>query len=180
MPNPGVVTVEEMVRRAYGDAPKEVLLAGIGGLDTYLQTSQRIDRRWGTQSPNMVEFFANRQHLNVVFTSREFHLAGDSYDATYRFTGPAIPGPDCCAESASGEAPLVYISLGTIFNDRPDFYRACFEALGEEPCRVAVGHGDKGGSRRPRACARQFHALPNVPTNSLSSGRPPCLSRMAE
>jgi len=143
VPNPGVITVDEMVRRAYGDAPKEVLLAGIGGLDTYLQTAQRIDRRWGTQSPNMVEFFANRQQLNVVFTSREFHLAGDSYDASYRFTGPTLLAPDRCAESSCGEAPLVYISLGTIFNDRPDFYRACFSALGEEACRVVLVTGTK-------------------------------------
>jgi MGT family glycosyltransferase len=135
------MTVEGMVRQAYGQAPKEVLLAGIDALNTYLMASQRIDRQFGTVSPNMVEFFSNRQSMNVVFTSRYFHLAGYAYDDTYQFVGPSIepaPNPE---PATSDPRPLLYISMGTIFNRLPHFYRACFEAFGGAPYRVLMTTG---------------------------------------
>ena len=135
------MTVDDMVRQAYGRAPKETLLSAIDALNTYLMTAQRIDRQFGTESPNMVEFFSNRQSLNVVFTSRYFHLGGDAYDDTYKFVGPSIEVPANPEPAASDPRPLVYISLGTIFNQLPDFYRACFEAFGGAEYRVTMATG---------------------------------------
>jgi MGT family glycosyltransferase len=136
-----VMTVESMVRQAYGHAPKEMLLSGIDALNTYLMTAQRIDRKFGTESPNMVEFFANRQSLNVVFTSRYFHLAGAAYDDTYKFVGPSIEPAPSPEPPTSDPRPLIYISMGTIFNDLPHFYRACFEAFGGAEYRVLMTTG---------------------------------------
>ncbi|HEX7360855.1 MAG TPA: macrolide family glycosyltransferase [Bryobacteraceae bacterium] len=146
VPNDSAVTVEEMVQQNYGHAPKEVLLAGIEALDAYLQIAQRIDLRYGTRSPNIVEFFANRQPLNIVFTSRYFHLEGDRYDDTYKFVGPSIAprGEDRSfrVEDASRE-PLIYISLGTIYNNRPEFLRACFRAFEHSKFQVVLSMGDR-------------------------------------
>lgn len=163
VPDDRRVTMEEMILQAYGRAPREVLLSGIDALNTYLRTSQRVDRRHGTSSPNIVEFFANRQPLNVLFTSRYFHLSGDDYDDSYLFVGPSLAprsdesianlnllttgaGTTAAAfapASAAGDAaaPLIYMSLGTIFNDRPDFYRACFAALADGPWQVIASVG---------------------------------------
>jgi MGT family glycosyltransferase len=135
------MTVESMVRHAYGQAPREMLLSAIDALNTYLMTAQRIDRQFGTESPNMVEFFSNRQSLNVVFTSRYFHLAGDAYDDSYRFVGPSIEPASNPEPAAPDPRPLVYISMGTIFNDLPRFYRACFEAFGGAEYRVLMTTG---------------------------------------
>lgn len=137
VPDDRVVSVGEMVQQAYGRAPKEVLLAGIDALNTYLQTAQRIDRRFGTESPNLVQFFAGRQPLNIVFTSRHFHLAGEQFDDIYRFVGPTLEAP----VRKNGGRPLVYISMGTIFNDQPEFFRACFEALDSAPYDVILSTG---------------------------------------
>jgi MGT family glycosyltransferase len=135
------MTVEDMVRQAYGHAPKEMLLPGIDALNTYLMTAQRIDRQFGTGSPNMVEFFSNRQSLNVIFTSRYFHLDGDAYDDTYQFVGPSIAGPANPEPAASDPRLLLYISMGTIFNRQPHFYRTCFEAFGGAEYRVLMATG---------------------------------------
>jgi MGT family glycosyltransferase len=146
VPNDSVISVEEMLNQAYGRAPKEVLLAGIDALNTYLQVSQRIDRRYGTRSPNIVEFFANRQALNVIFTSREFHPMGHNYDDTYRFTGPSIAArsEDTSLWLDEGSAePIIYISLGTIFNSLPHFFRACIEAFDGSQYRVVMATGSK-------------------------------------
>ena len=155
VPDDRVVTVEDLVQQAYSRAPKEVLLAGIDALNTYLQIAQRIDRRFGTESPNLVQFFAGRQPLNIVFTSRYFHLAGDQFDESYRFVGPTLDPP----ARKAGDRPLVYVSMGTIFNDQPAFCRACFEALGGGPYDVILSTGGSRealGAAPPNFTVREF------------------------
>lgn len=141
VPDDRRVTLEEMVLQAYGRAPREVLLSGIEALDTYLRVSQKIDQRHGTRSPNLVEFFANRQPLNVIFTSREFHLAGEAYDESYEFVGPSITTRDEAGLPIAADAPLIYLSLGTIFNDRADFFRTAFAAVADGPWQVIASIG---------------------------------------
>jgi MGT family glycosyltransferase len=147
VPNDRHTTVEEMVQLGYGHAPKELLLAGIDSLNTYIEISRRVDQRCGTVSPNLVEFFSNRQALNVMFTSRMFHPAGETYDESYKFVGPMLDPRehDRASEELklSGDGPLIYISMGTIFNDLPDFYRICLEAFGGTRLRVLIATGTK-------------------------------------
>ena len=152
VPDDTRVSMEQMVRQAYGQAPREVLLAGVDALNTYLQVSQRVDRRYGTSSPTIVEFFANRQPLNVIFTSRYFHLAGDEYDDSYLFVGPSMAArrgePSRTAVDGASDAvddvrPLIYVSLGTIFNDQAAFFRTVADALGGGPWRVIVSTGQR-------------------------------------
>lgn len=150
VPDDTRVPMEQMVRQAYGQAPREVLLAGVDALNTYLQISQRVDRRHGTSSPTIVEFFANRQPLNVIFTSRYFHLAGDEYDDSYQFVGPSMAARAGDASAAAMDAhddgdgrPLIYVSLGTIFNDQAAFFRTIADALGGGPWRVIVSTGHR-------------------------------------
>lgn len=155
VPHPDVITVDEMLARAYGRAPKPVVLAGIDALNTYIEVSRRIDARHHTLSPNIVEFFAGRQRLNVLFTSRMFHLDGERYGDDYLFAGPSMPRAD--APPADRDTPpLVYVSLGTIFNAQPDFYRACLEACRDRPWRMVIA----AGSRVDRA------ALGAIPPNA--------------
>lgn len=159
VPDDRFVTVDEVIDRAYGRAPKEVLLAGIDALNSYLMISQRIDRQHGTSSPDLVGFFAGRQALNVLFTSRDFHPEGPRYDNSYRFVGPSIAPRHGTAPLTlpDGSDPLVYVSMGTIFNDRPPLFRACLEALAGIRCRVLVATGS----------AIDAQALGTVPANVL-------------
>ncbi|HWB85711.1 MAG TPA: macrolide family glycosyltransferase [Bryobacteraceae bacterium] len=143
VPDDRQISTDDLVAQAYGNAPKAVLLQAIDALNTYIETSRRVDRRHGTHSPDLVQFFAGRQKLNIIFTSQYFHLAGDRYDDSYRFVGPSIATRAGGGELPSGPGPLVYISMGTIFNDLPEFYRACYEALGATRYRVVLVTGGK-------------------------------------
>jgi MGT family glycosyltransferase len=148
VPNPKVVSVDDMIHAGYASAPKPVLLAGIDALNTYIETSRRVDHAYGTLSPDIVEFFSNYQSLNLIFTTRAFHPEGKNYDETYKFVGPMIDPARCDADEAgdlqlSGDGPLVYVSLGTIFNDQPDFYRTCVAAFDQAPFRVLIATGSK-------------------------------------
>jgi MGT family glycosyltransferase len=97
-----------------------------------------------TVAPDLSLFPNPRAGLKIVYTSRHFQPFADTFDASFRFVGPSIadraegvelelPGPS--------SSPLVYVSMGTLFNKDASFYRACFEAFGDRDLRVLMSTG---------------------------------------
>jgi MGT family glycosyltransferase len=84
------------------------------------------------------------EDLNLVFVARAFQPAGDSFDDRFRFVGAMIGGREQVQSWSSPhpELPLLFVSLGSIFTDRPDFYRTCVEAFGDGDFQVAMTIGD--------------------------------------
>jgi MGT family glycosyltransferase len=83
--------------------------------------------------------------LNIVFVPRKFQLAADTFDERFRFVGPSAgrreDGPGWLPV-ADGR-PVLFISLGTAFNDRPDFFRMCLQAFGDGVWQVAMAAGER-------------------------------------
>lgn len=85
---------------------------------------------------------------SVVYTSRRFQPYAESFSDHYAFVGPSVFS-DILPDKEK-ERPLVYISLGTVINDRPDFYAKCIEALKGKnldviiSCGTAVNRADFG------------------------------------
>lgn len=76
----------------------------------------------------------------IVYTSARFQPFAETFDAAhYRFVGPSVRGVPLGERAGR---PLVYISLGTVINDRPDFYRHCIAALKDEPVDVRISCGE--------------------------------------
>ena len=76
---------------------------------------------------------------SVVYTSRRFQPYAESFSDHYAFVGPSLfSGVRPEKEKAR---PLVYISMGTVINDRPDFYRSCIEALRDLDIDVILSCG---------------------------------------
>ena len=64
---------------------------------------------------------------SVVYTSKRFQPFSECFSDHYAFVGPSLftdRQPD-----KPTPRPLVYISMGTVINERPDFYARCIEAL---------------------------------------------------
>lgn len=82
--------------------------------------------------------------LNLVFLPREFQPAGDSFDERFCFLGPLLGDREQREpwSPPDPEAPVLFISLGTIFTDHPEFYRTCIEAFGAGPWQVAMTVGE--------------------------------------
>jgi len=100
--------------------------------------------------------------LNLVFVPRDFQIAGDSFDHRYRFLGPAL-GSRADAQGWQPPAdgsPVLFISLGTAFNDRPDFFDRCIEAFGDSRWHVVMSVGNKVDL--PEAPAN-FEVAPHFP-----------------
>lgn len=77
---------------------------------------------------------------SIVYTSRRFQPYAESFSDHYAFVGPSVFSkilPD-----KKKDRPLIYISLGTVINDRPDFYNQCIDALKNMNADVMISCGN--------------------------------------
>ena len=77
---------------------------------------------------------------SVVYTSRDFQPYANCFSGHYAFVGPSVL-TDRLPDKEKAR-PLVYISLGTVINDRPEFYRNCMDALRDLPLDVVISCGN--------------------------------------
>ena len=83
--------------------------------------------------------------LNIVFIPKAFHIAGKTFDDRFRFVGPSErPEEDAASwQPPSSGAPVVFVSLGTGFNDLPDFFRRCMKAFADDRWHVVMATGER-------------------------------------
>lgn len=74
----------------------------------------------------------------IVYTSRSFQPMAATFSERYAFVGPSLRAVEPVSRK---ERPLVYVSLGTVMYDQPEFFRACAKALGELEIDVTVSAG---------------------------------------
>ncbi|MGI5414474.1 macrolide family glycosyltransferase [Actinomadura luteofluorescens] len=112
--------------------------------------------------------FADRvEDLNLVFIPREFQIAADTFDERFAFVGRSAAReerPGAWRPPEDG-APVVLISLGTTFNDHPDFYRQCAEAFQGAPWHVVMALGDRvdAGDLGPLPANVEAHRWVSLP-----------------
>jgi len=128
--------------------------------------ARRIRKRYGVDSPLPFDFFGNPGDMTLVYTSRYFQLGGELFDGAFKFVGPSIAP----REDHSGfpfdwldGGPVIYVSLGTIFNDRADFFRVCIKAFSHTPYRVVMSVGNKIDGGALGSIPDNFLVLPHVP-----------------
>lgn len=128
------------------------LPAGLGALASIARSRVQIRRAAGVDPGGPIGLLSNRGDATVVYTSRALQPGVGRLGADVQFVGatiagvdaadPAEPSPgDAALLAAVGDGPLTYVALGTLYNDRPAFYRACIDALATDgrPLVVAVG-----------------------------------------
>ncbi|MBS1952560.1 MAG: glycosyl transferase [Cyanobacteria bacterium SZAS-4] len=104
--------------------------------------------------------------LTLVTQPRTFQYEGDSFDGRFHFVGPCIlPRPDSSHfpfERIESKATL-YISLGTAFNDKSEFYNMCFKAFGDTPWQVVQSIGNRLKLEQLDSVPKNFIVAPHVP-----------------
>ncbi|MEQ1731522.1 MAG: macrolide family glycosyltransferase [Vicinamibacterales bacterium] len=107
--------------------------------------ARRLRRTHGVAGMGPIESVMGHSALNLVYTSRLFQPRAETFDDHYQFIGPGLGESDATPAAASeppDARPLVYVSLGTLFNNRIDFYTQCIEAFADQPVRVLIAIGD--------------------------------------
>ncbi|OKP79505.1 hypothetical protein A3844_28680 [Paenibacillus helianthi] len=100
------------------------------------------------ESDDLIDLLVNKQELNFVYTSSLFQIHMDSFDSSFRFVGPLIKQTSFSDHTITEQAdadkrlPLIYISFGTVFNHKPQFYAMCIEAFRDFNGRVVISTGN--------------------------------------
>jgi MGT family glycosyltransferase len=112
------------------------------------------------------EIAHNPPGLNLTFTIRDFQLYADMFpDKHFKFIGPSISPrkSDVAIPYSDIKTPIVYVSLGTIFNNAVPFYKKCFSALKGENVTVILSVGNKISTVKLGDIPDNFFVYPFVP-----------------
>ena len=134
-----------------GVRPKSLrlTLAKLRAVSKALILRRRLSRRHHVRGLGVFGTVFGHSGLNIVHTSREFQPRGETFDASFQFVGPPISEETSAPHEWPAEIqpdtarPVVYVSLGTLFNADPQFYRHCVEAFRDEPVQVVVSLGSR-------------------------------------
>lgn len=77
---------------------------------------------------------------SIVYTSKRFQPYSESFSDHYAFVGPSVFSK--ALPEKEKERPLIYISMGTVMNDRKDFYSKCVDALKNLNVDVTISCGN--------------------------------------
>ncbi|MGW1798795.1 macrolide family glycosyltransferase [Streptomyces sp. NPDC001984] len=134
----------------------------------YLRSRRELHRRFDTRGLPLLDLGNIRQPLNLVYTSRVFQPAAEDFDESYRFVGPSIGArpidPSFPADRL--QDPVLYASLGTVFNADARLLRTFATALAPLGGTVVVSTGqtdpDTLGPLPANVLARRFVPQPEV------------------
>nr|WP_289768518.1 glycosyltransferase [uncultured Acetatifactor sp.] len=99
--------------------------------------AKRLKVRYGLRNLGLLPVLMNRGDYNLCGYSRLFQPGGQGFGREYRFVGPLSVHRkiteqndfSCWDEDLS--MPLIYISLGTVFNQNEEFLQTVVEQLGQ-------------------------------------------------
>lgn len=114
--------------------------------DEYLNLTKKMKQKYDVEIQSPYEVFCNPAPLTIVYTIREFQPFEETFDQSYKFVGPSISSratQENFDHTAIKGKSLIYISLGTVFNQAIDFYKLCFQAFGNTDHTVVMSIGEK-------------------------------------
>jgi MGT family glycosyltransferase len=105
----------------------------------------RVQRAYGVRVPELHDFYANNGDITIAYNARALLPGAGRFDERWKFVGSTVadptPEPGYPWDQMTGQ-PLVYVSLGTLFNDQVQFFRDCLQAFGARPVQVILSIGD--------------------------------------
>ncbi|MBX4266690.1 macrolide family glycosyltransferase [Clostridium estertheticum] len=119
-------------------------IQGFSNSPLYKEFAAHLQEKYGIELPDLSTVFNGSGMINIVYTSKYFQIHGESFDERYKFIGPSIADRnediDFSLEN-NDKKKLIYISLGTIFNNSIDFYESCFKAFGNMDAKIIMSVG---------------------------------------
>jgi MGT family glycosyltransferase len=123
-----------------------------------IRVRKRIRKHYQTRHPHLMELYFCPEQLNLVYTSHEFQPFSKTFGESFRFVGTCLGERESQHDpdwQLRDNEPLIYVSMGTLFNLEPELYGQIFEVLKQIPYRVVASVS----SELPRS------ALGKIPDN---------------
>jgi len=116
-------------------------------LRPYRQALRRLQEKYPYKLPNFPDILNWPGDLNISYTSAQINPESKLLGSSHIFVGPPLPtdasGIEFSFVELDSERPLIYISLGTVFNNNPTFFRECIEAFSESNYQVVMSLGKR-------------------------------------
>jgi len=112
--------------------------------DAFAAEMAALANEYGVQAITVPGLFTTAEELNIVFLPRAFQYEGDSFDSRFAFVGPSIaarPTSGRWQPPGSDNRRLLLISLGTVFNDWPEFFSMALAAFADTDWHVVMAIG---------------------------------------
>ena len=143
-----------------------MLLEGRRELRAFNAISKQLQQTYRCARLGLADAYNNLADFNVVYSISELQAWPTSFDERFTFVGPLLGDRGEATVfpfEELGDQPLIYISLGTVFNARPDFYRLCFDAFAASEFRVVLAIGDRTDPQLLGELPGNFIVRPTVP-----------------
>ena len=130
---------------------------------------RRLRRQYHVKGPGLMPI-GGPSGLTLVYTSRDFQPCADTFDDRYTFVGPLFEPRGDTDEfpwTSIRHRTLVYVSLGTLFNDALPFYRTCFEALRTLDAQIVLSVGRRISLETLGTAPPNILVRPHVPQVEL-------------
>ncbi|GAA1394007.1 macrolide family glycosyltransferase [Catellatospora coxensis] len=88
------------------------------------------------------QFLTPQPEAHLAFYPRSFQYAGELFGPGYRFVGPCLRSTPL-RWWPPRDRDVLLVTLGTVYNNRPDFYRHCVEAFGGTDWHVVLAVGER-------------------------------------
>lgn len=112
----------------------------------YVDFVNELQEKYNIKFPSMVDRSGKKGMLNIVYTSKYFQPYSESFDESYKFIGSSVIDRKESIDfdlSNNEDKKVIYISLGTIFNNSIEFYECCFKAFYNMNVKVIMSVGRK-------------------------------------
>ncbi|MBY0091676.1 glycosyl transferase [Priestia aryabhattai] len=141
------------------------LIQNRGEMDKNFQKYQEIEEiktkwkdKYGVLLTNKKNLMTCPGDITLVYTSKFYQPNAEEFDESFIFVGPSISKRhdiESIPFKVQHDTKLIFISMGTVFNQQPELYTTCFEAFRKSHYTVIVAVGKQ----------TDIHQFDDVPSN---------------
>lgn len=108
------------------------------------ELARQVQAEYGGPLIDIYEIFEGIGELNIVTQPKSFHPAGNTFGDNFFFAGAQIAprANDGTWQAPDNGKPLLYTSLGSLFNNWPEFYTMLFEAVKDLDINILCSLGN--------------------------------------
>lgn len=138
-------------------------------IKNFISVASKMKKNFNIKSSlDIHNVFFNEGMLNLVFTSDYFQPHYEQLGDHFKFVGPSITARNSAVhfpfiKSENTDAAVIYISMGTVFNDVKSLYQLCFEALASFHGQVILSVGNRIDVESLQGVPDHFTIVPFAP-----------------
>ncbi|MBU3178345.1 glycosyl transferase [Clostridium estertheticum] len=109
----------------------------------YINFVKNLQEKYDIKFPSITTAVGGTGTINIVYTSKYLQICGESFDESFKFIGPSIADrkENMSLSLETNDKKVIYIALGTIFNNSIEFYESCFKAFGDMDVEIIMSVG---------------------------------------